>query len=97
VAATSTARGAARRVALRSHGGRIYDRCARSLTREIVAFDRKNDANVWMQNTNRKARNMHPATSHLTITAHVRDLQRSMHPERSKRPLRPLSWIRKSR
>lgn len=40
---------------------------------------------------------MHPATSRITISAHVRDLQRSMHPERNKRPRRRLAWIRKSR
>ncbi len=40
---------------------------------------------------------MHPATAHITISAHVRDLQRTMHPERSKRPSRRLAWIRKSR
>jgi len=40
---------------------------------------------------------MHPATSHITINAHVRDLHRTMHPERSKRPRRRLAWIRKSR
>ena len=39
---------------------------------------------------------MHPATSHLTINAHVRDLQRTMHPER-KRPRRRRVWIRKGR
>jgi hypothetical protein len=40
---------------------------------------------------------MHPSTSRITINAHIRDLQRTMHPERNKRPLRPLAWIRKSR
>jgi hypothetical protein len=40
---------------------------------------------------------MHPATSRITINAHVRDLQRTMHPERSKRRRRPLAWIRKGR
>lgn len=40
---------------------------------------------------------MHPATSQITIRAHVRDLQRTMHPERSKPPRRPLAWLRKSR
>ena len=34
---------------------------------------------------------MHPALSNITMNAHVRDLQRAMHPERSsKRPRRPL-------
>jgi hypothetical protein len=32
---------------------------------------------------------MHPALSSMTINAHVRDLQRAMHPERPKRPRRP--------
>jgi hypothetical protein len=32
---------------------------------------------------------MHPALSNTVISAHVRDLQRAMHPERSKRPRRP--------
>jgi hypothetical protein len=40
---------------------------------------------------------MHPATSGITIRAHIRDLQRTMHPERSKRTRRRLAWIRKSR
>ena len=31
---------------------------------------------------------MHPATASITINAHVRDLQRAMHPDRSKRPRR---------
>ncbi len=39
---------------------------------------------------------MHPATSNITMRAHIRDLQRTMHPERSKRPRRRLAWIRKS-
>jgi hypothetical protein len=39
---------------------------------------------------------MHPFTSRIIISAHVRDLQRTMHPER-KRPRRHLTWIRKSR
>lgn len=39
---------------------------------------------------------MHPATSCITISAHVRDLERTMHPKRNKRPRRPLAWIRKS-
>jgi len=40
---------------------------------------------------------MHPLTSRIVINAYVRDLQRTMHPERTKRPRRHLSWIRKSR
>jgi hypothetical protein len=41
---------------------------------------------------------MHPALSSITINAHVRDLQRAMHPERTKRPRRPrLARIRQSR
>jgi hypothetical protein len=41
---------------------------------------------------------MHPSLSNITINAHVRDLQQSMHPERSKRPRRPLlARIRQSR
>jgi hypothetical protein len=32
---------------------------------------------------------MHPSLTSTVITAHVRDLQRAMHPERSKRPRRP--------
>jgi hypothetical protein len=38
-----------------------------------------------------------PYTSRITMSAHVRDLQRSMHPERSKRVRRHLARIRKSR
>jgi hypothetical protein len=40
---------------------------------------------------------MHPATASITINAHIRDLQRAMHPDRSKRPRRRLAWLRKSR
>lgn len=40
---------------------------------------------------------MHPLTSRIVISAHVRDLQRTMHPERSKRQRRRLAWIRKRR
>jgi hypothetical protein len=41
---------------------------------------------------------MHPSLSNITIKAHVRDLQRAMHPERSKRPRRPrVARIRQSR
>ena len=32
---------------------------------------------------------MHPSLSNTIISEHVRDLQRAMHPERSKRSLRP--------
>jgi hypothetical protein len=39
---------------------------------------------------------MHPATASITLKAHVRDLQRAIHPERSKRARRRLAWIRKS-
>jgi hypothetical protein len=40
---------------------------------------------------------MHPATATVTINAHVRDLQRLMHPEPSPRRRGRLAWIRKSR
>ena len=40
---------------------------------------------------------MHPATAGITMKAHVRDLQRAMHPERSKRLRRRLALLRKSR
>ena len=41
---------------------------------------------------------MHPALSSTIISAHVRDLQKAMHPERTKRPLRRrLAQIRQSR
>jgi len=40
---------------------------------------------------------MHPATANITMRAHVRDLQRLMHPGPRKRPRRRLPWIRKSR
>jgi hypothetical protein len=41
---------------------------------------------------------MHPALTSITINAHVRDLQRAMHPERRKRLRRPrLSRIRQGR
>jgi hypothetical protein len=36
-------------------------------------------------------------TSRLNMSAHIRDLQRSMHPDRSKRRRRHLARIRKSR
>ena len=39
---------------------------------------------------------MHPATASITIRAHIRDLQRAMHPERSLRQ-RLGAWIRKGR
>lgn len=39
---------------------------------------------------------MHPATASITLKAHIRDLQRAMHPER-KRQRRRLAWGRKSR
>jgi hypothetical protein len=41
---------------------------------------------------------MHPSLSNITISAHVRDLQRAMHPEPSKHPRFPrLARIRQSR
>jgi hypothetical protein len=42
---------------------------------------------------------MHPATAGITMSAHVRDLQRMMHPERNKRVRlgRRVARIRKSR
>ena len=41
---------------------------------------------------------MHPTLTSTVISAHVRDLQRAMHPERSKRPRRPrIARIRQSR
>jgi hypothetical protein len=40
---------------------------------------------------------MHPATSRITMTAYIRDLQRMMHPERNKRLRRRLARIRKGR
>lgn len=40
---------------------------------------------------------MHPATATVTISAHVRDLQRLMHPESGTRRRRRLAWIRKGR
>lgn len=40
---------------------------------------------------------MHPATSSITMSAHIRDLQRMMHPERNKRLRRRLARIRKRR
>jgi hypothetical protein len=39
---------------------------------------------------------MHPATSKIIMSAHIRDLQRMMHPERSGRLRRRLARIRKS-
>jgi hypothetical protein len=39
---------------------------------------------------------MHPSTAKLVLDAHVRDLQRAMHPER-KRSWRRLAWIREIR
>lgn len=38
---------------------------------------------------------MHPATASIIIQAHVRDLERAIHPERSLRE-RLEAWIRKS-
>ena len=40
----------------------------------------------------------HPSLTNTVMTAHVRDLQRAMHPERSKRPRLPrLGRIRQGR
>jgi hypothetical protein len=39
---------------------------------------------------------MHPKTANITMRAHIRDLQRLMHPERSKRLRRRLARIAKS-
>jgi len=52
----------------------------------------------WTQKLNRRS-NMHPATAGITMSAHIRDLQRMMHPERNERlRLRQrLARIRKSR
>lgn len=50
-----------------------------------------------MQNTKLEPKKMHPATASITINAHVRDLQRAMHPEPGKRPRWRLSWLRKIR
>jgi hypothetical protein len=59
-------------------------------------FERKSDAIVVAKNANRRSEKMHPATASITIRAHVRDLQRAMHPERSLRE-RLGAWIRRSR
>lgn len=40
---------------------------------------------------------MHPSTANIVFNAHVRDLQRAIRPERSKRPRRRLAWIRRGR
>jgi len=40
---------------------------------------------------------MHPSTANVTITAHVRDLQRLMHPQPGTRRRGRLAWIRKPR
>lgn len=40
---------------------------------------------------------MHPATARLVMSAHIRDLQRLMHPERRKRLRRRLARAGKSR
>jgi hypothetical protein len=63
----------------------------------LSLFERNLDAIVLEDNVNRRFEEMHPATSKITMSAHIRDLQRAMHPERSKSPRRPLAWIRKSR
>jgi hypothetical protein len=50
-----------------------------------------------MQNTNRRLKTVHPVTSNIIMSAYVRDLQRAMHPERSKRLRRRWARIRNSR
>jgi hypothetical protein len=40
---------------------------------------------------------MHPSMATVTISAHIRDLQRLMHPESGTRRRRRLAWTRKSR
>lgn len=40
---------------------------------------------------------MHPSHSKIVISAYIRDLERSLHPERSHRLRRRLARIRKSR
>jgi hypothetical protein len=40
---------------------------------------------------------MHPLTSRIILNAHIRDLQRTMHSERGKRPRRRRVWIGKRR
>jgi hypothetical protein len=50
-----------------------------------------------MHNANRRSKEVHPSTSRIIMSAYVRDLQRAMHPERSKRLRRRLAWIRNSR
>ena len=40
---------------------------------------------------------MHPATARVTMSAHVRDLQRLMRAESGTRRRPRLAWIRKSR
>ena len=40
---------------------------------------------------------MHPATAHITIEAHVRDLERALQPARGRRARRRLAWVRKRR
>ena len=51
----------------------------------------------WEAKTKPEVQNMHPKTASITMEAHVRDLQRAMQPQRSRRPRRRLAWIRKSR
>lgn len=40
---------------------------------------------------------MHPSTASITMSAHVRDIERLLHPNQSKRLRRRLARIRKSR
>ena len=40
---------------------------------------------------------MHPTTANVTISAHVRDLQRLMHPKPATRRRVRLAWIRRGR
>jgi hypothetical protein len=58
-------------------------------------FGRKYDAIVWDAEREPEVTRMHPITTRITMNAHVRDLQRSMHPERNKAPRRRRAWIRK--
>ena len=50
-----------------------------------------------MQNANRRSEEVHPVTSSIIMSAYVRDLQRAMNPQRSKRLRRRLAGIRNSR
>ena len=61
------------------------------------SFDQKPDAIVSIQNPNRRSEKMHPSTSKIVMNAYIRDLELSLHPERSHRLRRRLARIRKSR